>query len=103
MGSGGVGRARRALLVGVTAVSAPGSRATRPVLPGPPGAAPASQDWPAWTHDPAGSRYAAGETRLTPATVGNLRLKWAFAYPKVQGELAKSQPAVVGGVAYFGS
>jgi len=75
--------------------------ATSSVPPAAPAAATGAHDWPAWTYDLAGSRFAAGETELTPATVGNLRLKWAFAYPRAG--LAKSQPAVVGGIAYFGS
>ncbi len=79
---------------GATSVAAPAPSATAPSSPA---------DWPGWTHDLAGSRFAAGETRITAATVGNLRLAWAFAYPKVPGTFAKSQPAVVGGVVYVGS
>ncbi|ONI76862.1 hypothetical protein ALI144C_32490 [Actinosynnema sp. ALI-1.44] len=58
-------------------------------------------DWPTWQGDKAGSRHNPAEFRITPANVGKLELKWAFAYPKT-GMLAKSQPAVVDGAAYFG-
>jgi polyvinyl alcohol dehydrogenase (cytochrome) len=72
------------------------------------GAAPAnsttsSPDWPEWTHDVTGTRFAAGEKKITPSNVHNLNVKWAFAYPNVPGKNGRSQPAVVGGVAYFGS
>ncbi|MEU5695316.1 PQQ-binding-like beta-propeller repeat protein [Actinosynnema sp. NPDC020468] len=59
-------------------------------------------DWPTWTGDLAGSRHNAAEWRITPATVGKLKLKWAYAYPKGTPPV-RSQPAVVGGVVYFGS
>lgn len=60
-------------------------------------------DWASWSHDLNGSRYAANETEITAGNVGRLKVKWAFAYPKLPFKLAKSQPAVVGGVVYFGS
>nr|WP_237773955.1 PQQ-binding-like beta-propeller repeat protein [Actinosynnema sp. ALI-1.44] len=59
-------------------------------------------DWPTWQGDSSGSRFNAAEHTITPRTVGKLRLKWAFAYPK-NGFPAKSQPAVVDGGIYFGS
>ncbi|ALG07601.1 PQQ-binding-like beta-propeller repeat protein [Kibdelosporangium phytohabitans] len=58
-------------------------------------------DWPTWQGDKAGSRHNPAEFRITPANVGKLELKWAFAYPKT-GVVAKSQPAVVDGTAFFG-
>ncbi|ALG15381.1 PQQ-binding-like beta-propeller repeat protein [Kibdelosporangium phytohabitans] len=61
-----------------------------------------SGDWPSWQGDSSGSRFNAAERAITPRTVGKLRLKWAFAYPK-NGFPAKSQPAVVDGGVYFGS
>ncbi|WP_045742661.1 PQQ-binding-like beta-propeller repeat protein [Actinoplanes rectilineatus] len=69
------------------------------------GPAPASgrpnADWPTWQGDTYGTRHAAAEQKITAGNVGKLKLKWAFAYPKT-GAPAKSQPAVVGGVVYFG-
>ncbi|MEV0679045.1 PQQ-binding-like beta-propeller repeat protein [Actinosynnema sp. NPDC050436] len=59
-------------------------------------------DWPGWTGDKSGSRFAATERRIGPWSAGKLQLKWAFAYPK-NGFPAKSQPAVVNGGIYFGS
>jgi polyvinyl alcohol dehydrogenase (cytochrome) len=73
------------LLLGSTAASATSGRG----------------DWPTWQGDKSGSRFNADEHRLTPGNVGELKLKWAFAYPKT-GVVAKSQPAVVGGDVYFG-
>ncbi|WP_203788638.1 outer membrane protein assembly factor BamB family protein [Paractinoplanes rishiriensis] len=58
-------------------------------------------DWPTWQGDLQGSRHNAAEHRITPATAAELKLKWAFAYPAT-GAPVKSQPAVVGGVVYFG-
>lgn len=58
-------------------------------------------DWPTWQHDTYGSRFNGAEHRLTPGNVGGLKLKWAFTYPKDAGT-PRSQPAVTGGVAYFG-
>jgi polyvinyl alcohol dehydrogenase (cytochrome) len=63
----------------------------------------AEGDWPTWQKDLTGSRYAAGERRILPTTVGSLELAWAFAYPKIPNALGKSQPAIVGGVVYFGT
>lgn len=64
-------------------------------------AAPRHGDWPTWQGDKAGTRFNAAEHRITPGTVDKLTLKWAFAYPRT-GFPVKSQPAVVGGVVYFG-
>lgn len=58
-------------------------------------------DWPTWQKDPVGSRFNGAEHRITPANVGGLKLKWAFAYP-YNGVRPRSQPAVVDGVVYFG-
>lgn len=65
------------------------------------GSRPAPGDWPTWQHDTYGSRFNPAEHRVTPANVGGLKLKWAFTYPKDAGT-PRSQPAVTGGVAYFG-
>jgi polyvinyl alcohol dehydrogenase (cytochrome) len=60
-------------------------------------------DWDSWNTGLNGSRYAAAEYRITPHTASQLTLKWAYALPRVQNTMGKSQPAVVGGVIYFGS
>jgi polyvinyl alcohol dehydrogenase (cytochrome) len=60
-------------------------------------------DWSTWQHDLAGSRFNGAETAINPETVGSLKLKWAYAYPAIPYRMAKSQPAVVNGVIYFGS
>lgn len=62
-----------------------------------------SGDWSSWTHDLAGTRYAAGETAITPANVGKLTEKWAFTFPRLQGVYPGSQPAIVGNTLYVGS
>ena len=68
-------------------------------------------DWSTWTKDLVGSRYAAAEYRITPENVKNLKLKWAFAYPKTDipscpgcpgNTSVRSEPAVVGDTIYFG-
>lgn len=90
------------LVVGATALAAvlPAASAdARPAAQPVPQAG--SGDWPTWTGDLAGSRYNPAERSITPANVGGLTLKWAFAYPKT-GAAAKSQPAVVGDTVYFG-
>src|SRR5262245_58948938 len=35
-------------------------------------------DWPMFGHDPAGTRYNQAEHRLSPATVGDLEVKWTY-------------------------
>jgi polyvinyl alcohol dehydrogenase (cytochrome) len=60
-----------------------------------------SGDWPGWSGPVAGTRFNPAEHRLTPDTVGWLKLKWAFAYDR-PGFAIKSQPAVVDGSIYFG-
>ncbi|RDI68342.1 outer membrane protein assembly factor BamB family protein [Nocardia pseudobrasiliensis] len=69
------------------------------LLPGTVQAAP-SGDWSMWQYDAAGSRYNPNENVIKPANVGNLQLKWAFAFPAAVA--ASSQPAVVGGTVYVG-
>jgi polyvinyl alcohol dehydrogenase (cytochrome) len=59
-------------------------------------------DWATWQKDPVGSRYAAAEHRINPHNVKNLKLKWAFAYPKTEATTVRSAPAVVGDTIYFG-
>lgn len=60
-------------------------------------------DWPSWQHDTHGSRYNPFENRITPGTVGRLKLKWAFTFAKVPYSRDGSQPAVVDGVLYVGA
>ena len=63
----------------------------------------ASGDWSTWQKDPAGTRFNAAEHDITPATVKNLKLKWAYAYNPVQYARVGSQPAVVDGTLYVGA
>ena len=76
------------LLVLVTALVQPAS------------ALAARGDWPMWQHDTAGSRHNPDETAITPSRVGQLGLKWSFAFPNT--DAASSQPAVVGDTLYVG-
>ncbi|MBA9005509.1 outer membrane protein assembly factor BamB family protein [Thermomonospora cellulosilytica] len=62
---------------------------------------PALGDWTAWNHDPRGSRHNPHERRITPKTVKNLKLAWAFVFPNHTGATA-SQPARVGDTLYVG-
>ena len=59
-------------------------------------------DWATWQKDLVGSRYAAAEHRINAKNVKNLKLKWAFAYPKTESTVVRSAPAVVGDTIYFG-
>ncbi|WP_033383659.1 outer membrane protein assembly factor BamB family protein [Kibdelosporangium aridum] len=59
-------------------------------------------DWATWQKDLFGSRYAAAEHRINARNVKDLKLKWAFAYPKTANSIARSEPAVVGDTIYFG-
>ncbi|GAA3438755.1 PQQ-binding-like beta-propeller repeat protein [Kutzneria kofuensis] len=86
---------RRSLAAGVAALCALALTAGT-------GSAHPSGDWPTWTKDLSGSRFNGNEHRITPATVGKLKLKWAFSYPAVPGATPHSQPAVVDGTLYFG-
>lgn len=63
----------------------------------------ASGSWPTWQGDLSGSRYASGETAITPGNVGQLTAKWAFTFPRIPGVYAGSQPAVVGNTLFVGS
>lgn len=60
-------------------------------------------DWPAWQLTTTGSRFNAAEYKINPATVGGLKLKWAYTYEKVPYARVGSQPAVVDGVLYVGA
>jgi polyvinyl alcohol dehydrogenase (cytochrome) len=64
--------------------------------------ASAAAGWPTWQKDIIGTRFAAAERRITPATAPNLTLKWAFTFDDVPFARIGSQPAVVGGVLYVG-
>ncbi|TQM00850.1 polyvinyl alcohol dehydrogenase (cytochrome) [Actinoallomurus bryophytorum] len=59
--------------------------------------------WRMWQGDLQGSRYNPSERKITPATVGKLKLKWAFTYAKLPFSRTGSQPAVVDGVLYVGA
>jgi polyvinyl alcohol dehydrogenase (cytochrome) len=61
------------------------------------------ENWDGWNKGLDGSRYAANESRITPRTAGQLRLRWAFQLPRVPNTMGKSQPAVVDGRLYVGS
>ena len=58
-----------------------------------------SSDWPMYGRDLSGSHYNPGEKLINPATVARLKPKWIF---ETEGDVS-SQPAVAGGVVYFGS
>ncbi len=62
-----------------------------------------SADWPMWQRGPDGSRFDVAETAINPATVGGLKLKWAYAYAPVANAAHGSQPAVVDGTLYVGA
>ncbi|MFC0111580.1 hypothetical protein [Kibdelosporangium aridum] len=49
-------------------------------------------DWATWQKDLFGSRYAAAEHRINARNVKDLKLKWAFAYPKTANSIARSEP-----------
>jgi polyvinyl alcohol dehydrogenase (cytochrome) len=59
--------------------------------------------WASWGRDLSGSRYAAKQSAITPANIGGLTEKWAFAFPGLPGVFESSQPAVVGSTMYVGS
>ena len=59
-------------------------------------------EWTSWQKDLVGSRHNAAERKITERTVADLKLKWAFAFPKVPFLTAHSQPAIVDGTMYFG-
>jgi polyvinyl alcohol dehydrogenase (cytochrome) len=95
---------RRLLIVAVSALLvAGGTTAAAEPRPADRGGPHRPGDWSTWQKDLTGSRFNAAEHRLTPATVGGLKLKWAFSYPAVPGSHPRSQPAVVGDTVYFGS
>src|SRR5437660_4143926 len=62
-----------------------------------------SANWSTWQKNIFGSRYNAAEYKINPATVGNLKLKWAYAYANIPNTNMGSQPAIVDGVMYVGS
>ncbi|WP_283133447.1 PQQ-binding-like beta-propeller repeat protein [Rhizohabitans arisaemae] len=75
------------------------ARSSRTASPTPPGIR--AGDWPTWQQSAKGNRHNAGERRITPKTVKNLKLKWAYVFENHYGNIA-SQPAVVGGTLYAG-
>ncbi|MFC4053543.1 PQQ-binding-like beta-propeller repeat protein [Actinomadura syzygii] len=88
---------RAAALVAAACLVVSGAVASGPAASGRPRAA----DWPSWQKDTNGTRYNPAERAITPENVGNLKLKWAFGFPKQAGA-PHSQPAVVGDTIYFG-
>ncbi len=58
-------------------------------------------DWPMWGYDLGNHRYNPNETTITPANVGKLKLRWAFAFPDTM--ISSSQPTVIGDTVYVGS
>lgn len=63
----------------------------------------AAADWPSWTRNLQGTRFNGSEWKINPATVGDLKLKWAYTYAPVPFAAHGSQPAVVDGVLYTGA
>ncbi len=61
-----------------------------------------SADWTMWQKNAFGSRYNGAEKAITPKTVGNLKLKWAYTFANVPFSKVGSQPAVSDGVMYMG-
>jgi polyvinyl alcohol dehydrogenase (cytochrome) len=55
-------------------------------------------DWPMFGHDPQGTRFNPGETRLGPATVARLRVLWQHPTPAI----VAGTPAVVGNTVFAG-
>ena len=90
-------RRRAAALVAAACLVVSAAVASGPAASGRAGDA----DWPTWQKDLNGSRYNPAETAITPENVGDLKLKWAFGFPKQVGA-PHSQPAVVGDTIYFG-
>lgn len=91
----------RRLLLGALAVSLSATLIGSGATSATPGPVTHRGDWGTWTRDLSGSRHNADEWRINPSTVGKLKLKWAFAYPKADRPV-RSQPAIVDGTAYFG-
>jgi polyvinyl alcohol dehydrogenase (cytochrome) len=83
-------------------VAVPTVTAAAPARAGSARQAPGS-NWSSWSGNLAGSRYAAGEKAINPATVSSLQYKWAFTFPNIPNVYPGSQPAVVGNTLYVGS
>lgn len=107
-----LGRRRLALVAAATSVMLVATAAVGAGdLPGllnrshsaPAAGSPSTVDWASWMKDLAGSRHNGAETAITPATVGRLKLKWAYSYPAIPNAREGSQPAVVGGMLYVGA
>jgi polyvinyl alcohol dehydrogenase (cytochrome) len=64
-------------------------------------AAKASTIWSGWGVDEKNSRYQPNTGGITAATVGKLKLKWAFGVPGVTSQ--RAQPAVYGNRLFVGS
>ncbi len=61
-----------------------------------------SADWTTWQKNIFGSRFNGAERKINPHTVGDLKLKWAYAFPNIPYSNVGSQPAVQDGVLYVG-
>jgi polyvinyl alcohol dehydrogenase (cytochrome) len=81
----------------VAACSAELHRASKPPID--------AKDWPMYNCDVLGSRYNAGETALSPETVGRLVEKWRFPASDSARSIGAihGTPVVVGGCVYFGT
>ncbi len=60
-----------------------------------------SADWPMWGYDLSNHRYNGNETTITPANIGQLKLRWVYAFPNTG--ITASQPVVIGDTVYVGS
>src|SRR5688572_3839562 len=62
-------------------------------------------DWAMYNHGVRGWRHNPAETRLTPASIGNLTLRWRFPIDDATDRnvgIIRCTPAVVNGYVYFG-
>ncbi|MEO6082180.1 MAG: hypothetical protein ABIQ18_03650 [Umezawaea sp.] len=60
-------------------------------------ASTAGAAWTSWQNDLSGSRHNAAGWTTPTTTVGDLKLKWAFVFPKFPVFKSHSRPAVAGG------
>ena len=58
-------------------------------------------DWPLWGANLQNQRYNGAEQGITAATVGQLTLRWTFAFPDTM--VAANEPVVIGDTVYVGS
>lgn len=89
------------LVVGMVSAASGPAAAKPPGDPQPSDVIQQAGDWPGWQKDLIGTRFNPVENTITPSTVGNLRLKWAFVPPNPDGQNG-GQPSVVGDTVYIG-